>query len=113
MTFNRSVDCWKAGESATVKEVASGKVVLSSGDKERSLPLKSTVVFDVGIPRSIAVCPGDKILMLANQRSLDLINGQILTISKIETDGTIQTREGLAIPPSFKQLAHGYVIAVA
>lgn len=110
VTFNRSVAGWKAGEWATVKNVTQGKIVLASGDREQQLPLKNSGAFDVGLPRPIVACPGDKILMLANQQSLGLINGQVLTISKIETDGSMQTRESLAIPPSFKQWTHGYVM---
>jgi conjugative relaxase-like TrwC/TraI family protein len=110
VTFIKSVAGWKAGESATVKQVEHGKIVLTSGDAERVLPLKSSGSFDVGMPRPINVCIGDKILILANQRSLGLINGQVLTVAKIEPDGAVQTRQGLTLPSAFRQWTHGYVV---
>src|SRR6202021_527424 len=106
--FTRSVGGWKAGESVTVKQVEHSKIVLASDDTERVLPLKSAGSFDVGTPRLVNICSGDKILVLANQRSLGLINGQVLTVVKIEATGSIQTREGLTVPPAFKQWTHGY-----
>ena len=90
--------------------VESGNVVLASGDQERRLPLKSAGSFDVAIPRPITVCPGDKILIRANARPLGLINGQVLTVEKIEPDGALHTREGITVPATFKQWTHGYVV---
>ena len=66
--------------------------------------------FDVGLPRPIDVCPGDKILIRANARPLGLINGQVLTVEKIEPDGALHTREGITVPATFKQWTHGYVV---
>jgi conjugative relaxase-like TrwC/TraI family protein len=110
VTFTKSVGGWKAGDTATVKQVGQSKVVLTIGDSERLLPLKSAASLDVGTPRSIPVCAGDKILIRANQRSLGLINGQVLTVAKIEADGSLRMREGLIVPSTFKQWTHGYVV---
>jgi hypothetical protein len=72
--------------------------------------LKSAGSFDVAISRPIEVCPGDKILIRANARPLGLINGQVLTVDKIELVGALHTREGVTVPPTFKQWTHGYVV---
>jgi ATP-dependent exoDNAse (exonuclease V) alpha subunit len=64
----------------------------------------------VGLPRPIDVCAGDKILIRANARPLGLINGQVLTVEKIEPDGALHTRESLTVPVTFKQWTHGYVV---
>jgi len=93
-----------------VARAVSGNVVLVSGDQERQLPLKSAGSFDVSVARPIDVCPGDKILIRANQRPLGLINRQALTIEKFESNGTLHTREGITVPPTFKQWTHGYVV---
>ncbi len=110
ITVTKSMGGWKAGESATVARVENGRVVVVSGDQERSLPLKSAGLFDVAVLRPIAVCPGDKILIRANARSLGLINGQVITVEKIESNGTVCTREGITVPATFRQWTHGYVI---
>jgi conjugative relaxase-like TrwC/TraI family protein len=107
VTFTKSAWGMKAGESTPVEWVEKGKVLLS-GDK--ILPLKNAVSFDIGIARSVGICSGDKILIRANQKSLGLINGQVLTVSKIEADGSLQTREGISVPLTFKKWTHGYVV---
>jgi hypothetical protein len=110
VTLTKSIGGWKAGESASVARVESGTVVVVSGDQERTLPLKSAGSFDVAISRPIGVCPGDKILIRANARPLGLINGQVLTVEKIGLGGELHTREGVMVPPAFKQWTHGYVV---
>jgi hypothetical protein len=106
----KSIGGWKAGESAMVARVEPGRVVVVSGDQERALPLKSAGSFDVAISRPLGVCPGDKILIRANAKPLGLINGQVLTVHKIEQDGTLHMREGITVPLAFKQWTHGYVV---
>jgi conjugative relaxase-like TrwC/TraI family protein len=110
VTLTKSIGGWKAGEAGTVARLESGKVVVVSADQERVLPLKSAGSFDVAISRPIDVCPGDKILIRANARSLGVINGQVLTVGKIEPDGSLHMREGISVPATFKQWTHGYVV---
>jgi conjugative relaxase-like TrwC/TraI family protein len=110
VTLTKSIGGWKAGESATVARVESGKVVVVSCDQKRALHLKSAGSFDVALERPITVCPGDKILIRANARQLGLINGQVLTVGKIELGGALQTQEGITVPATFRQWTHGYVV---
>ena len=111
MVFAKSAGGWKAGEMVTVGHVENGTVEVTATDGRKSnLPFQQAAAFDVGLPRSIAVCPGDKILMRANARPLGLINGQVLTVERIELDGSLHTREGITVPATFKQWTHGYVV---
>jgi hypothetical protein len=110
ITVTKSMGGWKAGESAAVVRVDSGRVVVVSGDQERALSLKSAGSFDVAISRPIDVCLGDKILIRANARPLGLVNGQVLTVDKFEIGGALHTREGVTVPAGFKQWTHGYVV---
>jgi len=64
----------------------------------------------VGRPRQVEVVTGDKLLMRANAKRFGLINGQVLTVDRIEDDGSLATREGVRIPSGFRQWCHGYVV---
>jgi ATP-dependent exoDNAse (exonuclease V) alpha subunit len=64
----------------------------------------------VSLPRTLEVCPGDKVLLRRNRRSAGLINGQVLTVSGIRADGFLETKEGKLIPPDFRHFGHGYVV---
>jgi len=111
VVFTKSASGWKAGETATVERVENGTVEMTATDGRKNvLPLQQAAAFDVRLPHSIAVCPGDKILIRANARPLGLINGQVLTVEKIEPDGSLHTQEGITVPSTFKQWTHGYVV---
>jgi len=64
----------------------------------------------VGHFRRVEVAAGDKLLIRANRKRSGLINGQVLTMDRIDPDGSILTREGLRIPAGFRQWCHGYVV---
>ena len=101
----------RPGPSATVVRVENGKVVVAlASRKEITLDLRRPGSFDVARPRQIEVTPGDKILIRANDKRLGLTNGQVLTISSIEPDGSLQTKEGQRVPADFWQWCHGYVV---
>jgi hypothetical protein len=109
VTFARGRN--RPASSATVARVEKEKVgVVLPSRKEIALDLRRPDSFDVTRPRQIEVAPGDKILIRANDKRLGLTNGQVLTISSIAPDGTLQTKEGLCVPADFRQWCHGYVV---
>ena len=111
VVFTRPFGNWKPGESVEVRRVTeAGSVTVVSNGMESTLPTKAGDYFDVGRQRSIEVTTGDKLLIRANQKHIGLINGQVLTLDRVETDGSILTREGLRIPCGFRQWCHGYVV---
>ena len=97
----------KRGTSATVREVQGGQVRLSNGE---DLQLTWASAFEVYSRRQMEVAPGDKLLMRANLKKAGLTNGEVLTVAFIETDGTIQTAEGKALPSRFRRFGHGYSV---
>jgi hypothetical protein len=101
----------RPASSAMVVSVEKEKVVVAlASRKEIVLDLHRPGSFDVARPRQIEVSPGDKILNRTNDKRLGLINGQVLTISSIASDGTLQTKEGVCVPAEFRQWYHGYVV---
>ncbi|MGA3171761.1 MAG: MobF family relaxase [Chthoniobacteraceae bacterium] len=111
IVFTRPFGDWKAGESAEVRRVtAQGGVMIGKQEVEAPLTIKSADCFDVGRTRSVEVSTGDKLLVRGNAKRSGLINGQVLTVDKIEADGSIATREGVRIPSGFRQWSHGYAV---
>ncbi len=64
----------------------------------------------VSLPKTLELSPGDRILVRRNNRDAGLINGQVLTVTDIQPDGTLQTREGKIVPGDFRFFDHGYVV---
>jgi hypothetical protein len=91
--------------------VEDGAIWIASESKPSTrLKLGSASAFDVGCERGIEIAVGDKILIRANDRQRGLINGQVLTVEHVEPNRTIRTREGTAIPATFRHWCHGYVV---
>jgi hypothetical protein len=111
VTFNRAASGWKAGDCAEVQRAEEGEVwVIDPLGGSQRLNLRAVELFDVGSLRAIEVTVGDKLLIRANDKRRSLINGQVLTVERIEQDQSIRTREGITIPATFRQWCHGYVV---
>jgi len=111
VTPNRKIGKLEKGISYTVERVEpcgdSGTVILAGGYE---LPLKKAPLFDVGLKRQIEVSPGDKILLQTNDRKNGLINGKVVTVESVQSDGSIVMRDGLVVPSTYRQFTHGYVV---
>ena len=64
--------------------------------------------FDVGLPRTLAIAPGEKLLVRANFTPGRLKNGDVVTVKKIREDGSLTLKDGRTIPAHFRQFTHGY-----
>jgi len=63
--------------------------------------------FDVGLPRTLAVAPGEKLLVRANFAPGRLKNGDVVTIKEIKENGSLVLKDGRTIPAHFRQFTHG------
>ena len=111
IVFARPVGKWRAGDVTEVRRVEGKQIVVATaGGEERDFSLRAAAAFDVGRLRSIEITAGDKVLIRANRKPLGLTNGQVLTVHRVEADGSLATREGHVIPAAFQQWCHGYVV---
>jgi conjugative relaxase-like TrwC/TraI family protein len=111
VTITRASDSWRAGDSIEVCRVERNAIYGIAPDRgEVRLPLGCAESFDVAVAKSLELGAGDRILIRANDKKNGLINGQVLTVARIDSDQSILTRDGVRIPPSFKRLCHGYAI---
>ena len=109
VTFNRSGDGFKRGEFAPVVRVEAGQVWVAGRTGEHALTLHSGS-FSVAKTQPMEVCPGDKLLVRANDRAAKLINGQTLNVTVVK-DGIIRTAEGRNIDTGkFRQFGYGFAV---
>ena len=56
--------------------------------------------------------PGDRLLLTANRREdrLRITNGELVTVSAVDSEGQIRLEDGRALPADYKSLAHGYAV---
>ncbi len=109
VTFKRSGDGFKRGEFAPVVRVEGGQIWVAGRTGEQALALHGGN-FSVAKAHAMQVCPGDKLLVRANDRTAKLINGQTLSVTAV-TDGIIHTAEGRLIDTrKFRQFGYGFAV---
>ncbi|MCI0628292.1 MAG: relaxase domain-containing protein [Acidobacteria bacterium] len=109
VTFNRKTAGMSRGQSMVIEKVEGDSVYFQRSNKPFE-PRWHTARIDVSEPRSIEVALGDRLLIRRNDRRMGLTNGDLVTVSKFDADGTIHTREGAVIGPQFRHFCHGYVV---
>ena len=53
---------------------------------------------------------GERLLLRANRKADGLINGQIVTVKKVKSNGRIVLKKGGSIPPDFRAFTYGYCV---
>jgi conjugative relaxase-like TrwC/TraI family protein len=108
--FSMAHDVFRRGETLEVCSLTDGKVVGRNRlGSEKVLPCEHPDTFETFRPRQIEIAVGDKILIRENLPKAKLINGEVLNVTSVETDGRISTVEGKMIPTNCRALTHGYV----
>jgi conjugative relaxase-like TrwC/TraI family protein len=109
VTFQRSAAGFKRGQTVPILRVEAGKVFVKTDWGERVLPLRQ-VDCEVARVRPIEICAGDKVLVRANDRKAELINGEVVSVASIK-EGVIATVDGRRIDTRhFKALAYGFAV---
>jgi conjugative relaxase-like TrwC/TraI family protein len=109
LTLTKRVGGLEPSRPLEIERVHAGRLYLQG----RAVPLdpaKHADRLQVAIPRHIELAAGDPILIRRNARKHGLINGEVLTCTAMQSDGSILTREGKTLPASFRDFAHGYVV---
>jgi conjugative relaxase-like TrwC/TraI family protein len=65
--------------------------------------------FDVCEQRELAIAPGERLLLQANDRRHGLINGQLVEVRSIDRD-SITLADGRMLPADYHQFTHGYAV---
>jgi len=109
LTFHRDSGEFHKHEMVSVVAKDAQGLALERQDGSRSFfdPQKHKG-FDVGLPRTLAVAPGEKLLVRANFAPGRLKNGDIVTVKEVKGDGSLALKDGRTIPAHFRQFTHGY-----
>jgi hypothetical protein len=109
VTFNLGTTAIPAGKSVMVDRVERGQLYFHDREKPFT-PWRHAGKISVSASRSIEVSVGDRILIRRNHCPSGVVNGDVLTVSRIDPDQTLHTREGPILPADFRDFCHGYVV---
>jgi len=108
VTLTRRAGRLEPGQSLILERVEPGRLYFQNSSEPLD-PAKHADKLQVATTRQIELASGDPILIRRNARKLGLVNGEVLTCTSIESNGSIQTSEGKVLPPTFRDFCHGYV----
>jgi conjugative relaxase-like TrwC/TraI family protein len=113
LTFHRTVRGITKNETLDVVRAERNAIVARNyRGEERTLTAKQSKSFEVYERRTIEVAAGDKLLLTANRRDANFraTNGEIVTVSRVDKDGTIRLDDGRDLPANYNQFTHGYAV---
>ncbi len=109
VTFDARVGSFARGRTFEIDRIEAGRLWLKGQTRFVDLAQYASKL-TVSLPRKLEICPGEKILVRRNLREAGLVNGQVLTVTMLRKDGSLQTREGKLVPATFRHFCHGYVV---
>ena len=97
-----------AGSVCNVIDSDEKSILISAGkEKLRIIPRKIAGMISLGEIRNMQICSGDKLLITANDQSLNLTNGDMVSVKNVDAD-TIYLSDGRKIPLNFDSFTYGY-----
>lgn len=109
LTFHRDSGGFQKHDIVSVIAKEERGLTLERRDGSRSVfDPQNHKGFDVGLPRTLAVALGEKLLVRANHAPSRLKNGDIVTVKEVKEDGSLTLRDGRTIPAHFRQFTHDY-----
>jgi ATP-dependent exoDNAse (exonuclease V) alpha subunit len=111
--FHRAVKGIKKNETTAIIQVADNSLtVRSEAGRIEAITARQAKSFDVLERKKIEVARGDKLLLTANYRTpgLRTTNGEIVTVSHLDSKGGIHLQDGPTLPRNFRQFTYGYAV---
>jgi ATP-dependent exoDNAse (exonuclease V) alpha subunit len=87
-------------------------IIRNDEGRPHTISARQAKSFDVFERQSIEVAPADKLLLTANyrKRGFRCTNGEIVTVSSLDSTGRIHLEDGRILPKDFRQFTHGYAV---
>jgi hypothetical protein len=113
LVFNRDVRGFKAGESATLKQITDTHLIVESDSHSDSILFKHVDKLSACQRKEMVLAAGDRLQLKANGRSMEnrkLVNGELVTVERVHADGRIALKDGRVLDKTFRQFVRGYAI---
>ena len=88
VTFNARAGSIRRGQTLEVERVEGGRLWLDGHNRPVDVA-RHAEKLTVSLSRTTELCPGEKILVRRNHRDAGLVNGQVLTVTKLCADGSL------------------------
>jgi ATP-dependent exoDNAse (exonuclease V) alpha subunit len=111
--FHRAVKGIEKNETVEVLQVKDKNLIVRNekGQTQTVTP-RQAKSFDVFERKNIEIASDDRLLLTANYRTRGFrsTNGEIVTVSHLDSKGRIHLEDGRTLPCNFRQFTHGYAV---
>ena len=111
--FHRAVRGIGKNETVEVVQVENRRMtVLDERGQIQTVTARQAKSFDVFERKSIEVASAEKLMLTANCRMQGFrsTNGEIVTVSHVDSKGRIHLEDGRTLPRNFRQFTYGYAV---
>ncbi len=113
LVFQRPAAGFERGEVGRLLAITQRGLVVESADKVRTVRFKQAGHFTVCQMRQLPLTGGDRLQLKANGRTRQrqrLVNGELVTVQKIQADGRIKLQDGRVLEADYRQFVRGFAI---
>ena len=113
LVFNCDARGFKAGEAARLKAITDEHLIVENGSRNAKIPFKQLDKLSVCQSKEMTLCPGDRLQLKANGRSVEnkrLANGELVTVKAVGADGQIVLADGRTLDKNYRQFVRGYAV---
>lgn len=109
LSFHRKTAVFEKGETARWVETQGRKIVVERADGNRyAFNPRQITGYEVGQEKELPIAVGERLLLRGNCKPARLQNGDLVEVAGWGADGSIQLKDGRAIPAGFGEFTYGY-----
>lgn len=111
LNFHRSTKEFQAGASAEVIRAEKDRLVVRLGLYRKAVITRKVLdCFDVAEAIPMPLAHNDCLLIQGNRKGAHLLNGQVVTVDRVERTGAVRLTNGNTIPPDFRLFTRGHAM---
>lgn len=113
IVFNQPCRRIPKGAMGKLLAITDESIIVEGAGRIRSLPFEQASRFTVCEKKEMKLTQGDRLQLKANAQTPEgkrLVNGELVTVKKVERSGKIHLEDGRVLPPEYRQFVRGYAV---
>jgi conjugative relaxase-like TrwC/TraI family protein len=113
IAFNRNSGGFAKGEFGKLVAITAKGLVIEARNKVRTVSFDQADHITVCREQNLVLANGDRLQLKANAKAIRgerVVNGELVTLDRVEADGRIRLRDGRTLGANYRQFVWGYAV---
>jgi conjugative relaxase-like TrwC/TraI family protein len=113
IAFNRNAGGFAKGEVGKLVAITANGLVIEARNRVRTVSFDQAERITVCGQENLALAKGDRLQLKANAKATRgerVVNGELVSLDRIEADGRIRLRDGRTLGVDYRQFVRGYAV---